>query len=90
MGAGRVGAPLKVRGPFPGLGAVLRAFGLSRGLFVAQALQEKLERMPILGPLSMRLSETLAQFFLPNFTRTLGNFPLHGPDSLTNVANISN
>ena len=30
----------KVRGPFPGLGAVLRAFGLSRGLFVAQALQE--------------------------------------------------
>ena len=31
----------KVRGPFPGLGAVLRAFGLSRGLFVAQALQER-------------------------------------------------
>lgn len=29
----------KVRGPFPGLGAVLRAFGLSRGLFVANALQ---------------------------------------------------
>ena len=29
----------KVRGPFPGLGAVLRAFGLSRGLFVAHALQ---------------------------------------------------
>jgi ATP-dependent exoDNAse (exonuclease V) alpha subunit len=31
----------KVRGPFPGLGAVLRAFGLSRGLFVAHALQNK-------------------------------------------------
>ncbi len=31
----------KVRGPFPGLGAVLRAFGLSRGLFVAHALQQK-------------------------------------------------
>lgn len=31
----------KVRGPFPGLGAVLTAFGLSRGLFVAHALQEK-------------------------------------------------
>ena len=30
----------KVRGPFPGLGAVLRAFGLSKGLFVAHALQE--------------------------------------------------
>ena len=30
----------KVRGPFPGMGAVLRAFGLSRGLFVAHALQE--------------------------------------------------
>lgn len=30
----------KVRGPFPGLGAVLRAFGLSRGLFVAHALQQ--------------------------------------------------
>lgn len=31
----------KVRGPFPGLGAVLTAFGLSRGVFVAHALQEK-------------------------------------------------
>ena len=31
----------KVRGPFPGLGAVLAAFGLSRGVFVAHALQEK-------------------------------------------------
>lgn len=31
----------KVRGPFPGLGAVLKAFGLSRGVFVAHALQEK-------------------------------------------------
>ncbi len=31
----------KVRGPYPGLGAVLRAFGLSQGLFVAHALQEK-------------------------------------------------
>lgn len=31
----------KVRGPFPGLGAVLSAFGLSRGIFVAQALQQK-------------------------------------------------
>ncbi|MFC1791511.1 AAA family ATPase, partial [Gemmatimonadota bacterium] len=31
----------KVRGPFPGLGAVLTAFGLSRGLFVAHALQHK-------------------------------------------------
>ena len=31
----------KVRGPFPGMGAVLRAFGLSRGLFVAHALQER-------------------------------------------------
>ena len=30
----------KVRGPFPGLGAVLHAFGLSRGLFVAHALQQ--------------------------------------------------
>lgn len=30
----------KVRGPFPGLGAILRAFGLSRGLFVAHALQQ--------------------------------------------------
>jgi hypothetical protein len=30
----------KVRGPFPGLGAVLHAFGLSRGIFVAHALQE--------------------------------------------------
>lgn len=30
----------KVRGPFPGLGAVLTAFGLSRGVFIAHALQE--------------------------------------------------
>lgn len=30
----------KVRGPFPGLGAVLAAFGLSRGIFVAHALQQ--------------------------------------------------
>lgn len=31
----------KVRGPFPGLGAVLGAFGLSRGIFVAHALQQQ-------------------------------------------------
>lgn len=31
----------KVRGPFPGLGAVLSSFGLSRGLFVANALQQR-------------------------------------------------
>ncbi|WP_218253327.1 AAA family ATPase [Candidatus Magnetobacterium casense] len=31
----------KVRGPSPGLGAVLRAFGLSRGVFVAHALQNR-------------------------------------------------
>jgi hypothetical protein len=31
----------KVRGPFPGLGAVLSAFGISRGIFVAHALQQK-------------------------------------------------
>ncbi|OGV39518.1 MAG: hypothetical protein A2X48_12845 [Lentisphaerae bacterium GWF2_49_21] len=31
----------KVRGPFPGLGAILRAFGLSHGLFVAHALQKR-------------------------------------------------
>jgi hypothetical protein len=31
----------KVRGPFPGLGAVLTAFGLARGVFIAHALQEK-------------------------------------------------
>lgn len=31
----------KVRGPFPGLGAVLTAFGLSRGVFVAHAIQQK-------------------------------------------------
>ena len=31
----------KVRGPFPGLGAILRAFGLSRGLFVSHALQQR-------------------------------------------------
>lgn len=29
----------RVRGPFPGLGAVLRAFGLSQGLYVAHAIQ---------------------------------------------------
>ncbi len=29
----------KVRGPFPGLGSVLTAFGLSRGAFVSHALQ---------------------------------------------------
>lgn len=31
----------QVRGPYPGLGAILRAFGLSRGLFVAHALQQR-------------------------------------------------
>ena len=31
----------KVRGPFPGLGAVLAAFGIARGIFVAHALQQK-------------------------------------------------
>lgn len=31
----------KVRGPYPGLGAVLTAAGLSRGVFVAHALQQK-------------------------------------------------
>lgn len=31
----------KVRGPYPGLGPVLTAFGLSRGVFVAHALQTK-------------------------------------------------
>ena len=31
----------KVRGPFPGLGAVLASFGFSRGVFVAHALQQK-------------------------------------------------
>lgn len=31
----------KVRGPCPGLGAVLTAFGLSRGLFLAHALQQR-------------------------------------------------
>jgi ATP-dependent exoDNAse (exonuclease V) alpha subunit len=31
----------KVRGPYPGLGAILHAFGLSRGLFVAHALQQQ-------------------------------------------------
>lgn len=31
----------KVRGPFPGLGAVLKAFGLSRGVFLAHALQQR-------------------------------------------------
>jgi hypothetical protein len=31
----------RVRGPYPGLGAVLFAFGLSRGIFVAHALQQK-------------------------------------------------
>ena len=31
----------KVRGPFPGLGAVLAAFGIARGIFVAHAIQQK-------------------------------------------------
>lgn len=31
----------KVRGPYPGLGAVLTAFGVSRGVFVAHALQKR-------------------------------------------------
>lgn len=31
----------KVRGPFPGLGAVLASFGLSRGIFVSHALQQR-------------------------------------------------
>lgn len=31
----------KVRGPYPGLGAVLTALGLPRGVFVAQAVQDK-------------------------------------------------
>ncbi len=31
----------KVRGPYPGLGAVLTALGLSRGVFIAHAIQEK-------------------------------------------------
>src|SRR6185312_15683542 len=31
----------RVRGPFPGLGAALTAFGLSRGVFTAHFLQEK-------------------------------------------------
>lgn len=31
----------KVRGPYPGLGPVLTAFGLSRGVFVAHAIQQK-------------------------------------------------
>lgn len=31
----------RVRGPFPGLGAVLRAFGLSQGLYVAHAIQSR-------------------------------------------------
>jgi len=31
----------QVRGPSPGLGATLSAFGISRGIFVAHALQEK-------------------------------------------------
>ena len=35
----------RVRGPFPGLGSVLTAFGLSRGLFVAQALQQRAGEM---------------------------------------------
>lgn len=30
----------KVRGPYPGLGPVLTAFGLSRGVFIAHALQQ--------------------------------------------------
>ncbi len=31
----------KVRGPFPGLGAVLKAMGLERGIFIGHALQER-------------------------------------------------
>lgn len=31
----------KVRGPYPGLGAVLSAFGLTRGIFIAHALQQQ-------------------------------------------------
>ena len=31
----------KVRGPFPGLGAVLHAFGLSQGVFVAHEIQRR-------------------------------------------------
>jgi len=31
----------RVRGPFPGLGAVLRAFGVKRGVFIGHALQER-------------------------------------------------
>jgi hypothetical protein len=31
----------KVRGPYPGLGPVLTAFGLARGVFVAHAVQQK-------------------------------------------------
>ena len=31
----------KLRGPFPGLGAVLCAFGFSRGMFIAHKLQER-------------------------------------------------
>ena len=31
----------KIRGPFPGLGAVLSAFGVARGIFLAHALQQK-------------------------------------------------
>ena len=30
----------KIRGPYPGMGAVLRAFGFSRGLFLAYRLQQ--------------------------------------------------
>ncbi|MGA2120584.1 MAG: AAA family ATPase [Methanoregula sp.] len=31
----------KVRGPYPGFGAVLTAFGFSQGLFIAHAIQQK-------------------------------------------------
>jgi hypothetical protein len=31
----------RVRGPFPGLSAVLSSLGLSRGIFIAHALQQK-------------------------------------------------
>lgn len=31
----------KVRGPYPGLGAVLASFGFSRGIYIAHALQQK-------------------------------------------------
>ena len=43
----------KVRGPYPGLGPVLTAFGLSRGVFVAHAVQQQagdnVDPWPIVG-----------------------------------------